>query len=187
MPRCGYLCMKRLCLLAVLGLSACAAGPDYYAAETPKMDFITYFSGTTHGYGAIYDFRGRQSDRFYVKVEGTAGKDSRGRRTLEMAEDFTYTSGKTQKRSWSVVEIAPGQLEGKAADVPGLAKGTESGSALQFRYPITITRDNGKTITLSSNDWMWMMPHNTVQNRNTLSKFGVPVAELVMSFTKTAP
>lgn len=179
--------MKRLCLLAVLGLSACAAGPDYYATETPKMDFITYFSGTTHGYGAIYDFRGRQTDRFYVKMQGTKGLDGNGRRTLEIAEDFAYTSGKTQKRSWSVVEVSPNKLEATAPDVPGIATGTESGSAVQFRYPITITRESGKTITLSANDWMWMMPHNTVQNRNTLSKWGIPVAELVMSFSKTAP
>ncbi len=179
--------MKKLSLLALLGLAACSTTPQYYADQSPKMDFISYFSGITHGHGAIYDFRGRVSDRFYVKMQGTAGTDAQGRRTLIIDEDFTYTSGKTQKRGWNVVEVAKGKLEATAADVPGKATGTESGNSVQFNYPLTITRESGSTVTVSSNDWMWMMPHNTVLNRNTFSKFGIPVAELVINFTKTAP
>lgn len=179
--------MKKLSLLALLGLAACSTTPDYYADQTPKMDFISYFSGTTHGYGAIYDFRGRVTDRFYVKMQGTPGTDAEGRRTLIIDEDFAYTSGKTQTRGWNVTETAPGKLQATAADVPGMAKGVEAGNAVQFRYPLTITRASGSTVTVSSHDWMWRMPHNTVLNRNTFSKFGIPVAELVISFTKTAP
>ena len=179
--------MKRLRLLPLLGLAACSTTPEYYATQAPAMDFISYFSGVTHGYGAIYDFRGRVTDRFYVKMQGTAGTDALGRRTLVIEEDFAYTSGKTQQRGWNVVETAAGKLEATAADVPGKATGVQAGNAVQFRYPLTITRASGSTVTVSSNDWMWSMPHNTVLNRNTFSKFGLPVASLVISFTKAPP
>jgi len=179
--------MKRLSLLTLFGLAACSTSPQHYVAERPEMDFIGYFSGLTHGYGAIYDFRGRVTDRFYVKMEGTPGTSAGGQRTLHLAEEFTYTSGTSQQRAWNVEETAPGKLQATAADVPGLAHGTQTGNAVQFRYPLTITRQGGSQITLGSNDWMWMMPHNTVQNRNTLSKFGIPVAELVITFTKAQP
>lgn len=177
--------MKCVRLLALLGLAACSTTPEHYVHQAPAMDFIGYFSGITHGYGAIYDFRGRVTDRFYVKMQGTAGTDTAGRRTLVIEEDFAYTSGKTQKRGWNVVETVPGKLEATADDVPGKATGVQAGNAVQFRYPLTITRANGSTVTVSSNDWMWMMPHNTVLNRNTFTKFGLPVASLVISFTKT--
>lgn len=172
-----------LCMLA-----ACASTPQIYKAEQPSMDFITYFTGTSHGYGAIYGFTGKVTDRFHVLMQGTAGKDAQGRRTLELAEDFTYASGKTQKRGWAVTEIAPGQLVASAPDVPNGATGDQSGNAVQFRYKMDIPRDNGKTITLAANDWMWRLPdtgtHQVILNRNTLSKFGIPVAELVITFVK---
>jgi hypothetical protein len=170
-------------IFPALCLAACTT-PHVYEAEQPKMDFIGYFSGITHGYGAIYDFRGRITDRFHVLMNGTPGTDETGRRTLYLAEDFTYTSGKTQKRAWSVTQTAPGKLTATAVDVPGFAEGEESGNAVRFRYPLTITREGGSKVTLSSTDWMWMMPGNTLLNRNKLSKFGIPVAELVISFTK---
>ena len=175
--------MKILKLIPALLLAACTT-PQTYKAEQPKMDFIGYFTGITHGYGAIYDFRGRITDRFHVLMNGKAGTDEAGRRTIYLAEDFTYTSGKTQKRAWSVTQTASGKLTATAVDVPGLAEGEESGNAVRFRYPITITREGGSKVTLSSDDWMWMMPGNTLLNRNSLSKFGIPVAELVISFTK---
>ncbi len=179
--------MKRLSLLTLFGLAACSTTPQHYAAEKPEMDFISYFSGLTHGYGSIYDFRGRLTDRFYVKMEGTPGTTPQGLRTLHLAEEFTYTSGTTQKRAWNVQETAPGKLQATAADVPGQAHGTQAGNAVQFRYPLTITRQSGSQITVGSNDWMYMLPDNTVHNRNTFSKFGIPVAEMIIAFTKTKP
>lgn len=176
--------MKFLTALPAFILAACT-GPQHYANQTPKMDFITYFSGTTHGYGAIYDIRGRLTDTFHVIMRGTPGTNPSGQRTLQLAEDFTYASGKTQQRSWNVTEPAANRLHGTAPDVPGFAEGLQSGNALQFRYPITITRESGSKITLSANDWMWMMPGEKLMNRNTLSKFGIPVAELVITFSKT--
>lgn len=170
-------------ILPAILLAACAS-PQLYEAEQPKMDFIAYFSGITHGYGAVYDIRGRLTDRFHVLMNGKPGTDEAGRRTLYLAEDFTYTSGKTQKRAWSVIQTGQGKLTATAVDVPGFAEGEESGNAVRFRYPITITRENGSQMTLSSEDWMWMMPGNTLLNRNTLYKFGLPVAELVINFTK---
>lgn len=151
------------------------------------MDFINYFSGTTQGYGAIYGFTGKVSDRFHVAMQGTPGKNPQGQRTLDLKEDFTYASGKIQKRGWFVTEIAPGKLAATAPDVPGGATGEQSGNAVAFNYKITIERENGKSITLGSDDWMWAITDDIVLNRNQLSKFGIPVAELVISFTKQAP
>ena len=180
--------MKLLKILAVpFALAACSTSPQAYKSESPKMDFITYFSGTTHGYGAIYSRTGKVTDRFHVTMQGTPGTNSQGQRTLNLAEDFTYTSGKTQKRAWFVTEPAKGQLTATAPDVPGGAVGEQSGNAVNFNYRLTIERDNGKSITLGSDDWMWMLPDNIVMNRNYLSKFGINVAELVITFTKQPP
>lgn len=180
--------MNILKFLPLTLLAACATSPQTYQAETPKMDFISYFSGTTHGYGAIYGFTGKVTDRFYVAMQGTAGTNPQGQRTLHLAETFTYSSGKSQNRYWDVTESAPGQITATAPDVPGGATGVQSGNAVQFKYKIEIPRDNGKTITLGSSDWMWMMPaagpDSVILNRNQLSKFGIPVAELVITFTK---
>lgn len=171
-------------LLPAMLLAACSTTPQFYRSEQPRMDFITYFSGTTHGYGAIFSRSGQVTDRFHVIMHGTPGTNAQGQRTLQLAEDFTYTSGKTQKRGWSVTEPFAGKLIATAPDVPSGATGIQSGNAVQFGYDLTIKRDNGKSITLGSNDWMWMMPGNTLLNRNTLTKFGFKVAELVITFTK---
>lgn len=171
-------------LLSLLCLGACSSDVHQYAAETPSMDFISYFAGETHGYGAIYDFKGDVSDRFHVRIEGTVGKNSGGQRTLTIAEDFTYASGKTQKRNWAVTETAPGKLTGLAPDVPGKAEGLTSGNAIKFTYKIDVPRESGSTVRLASEDWMWMLADGVLLNRNYLSKFGIPVAELVINFHK---
>ncbi len=176
--------MKLRTLLPAILLAACTT-PQHYATQTPKMDFITYFTGTTYGHGAILDFRGRVTDTFQVVMNGTPATNASGQRMLQLKEDFTYASGKTQKRNWDVTEPATNRLHGTAEDVPGYAEGIQSGNALQFRYPITITRESGSKITLSANDWMWMMPNQKLINRNKLSKFGIPVAQLVITFSKT--
>ncbi len=168
-------------------LAACSTSPQVYQAETPKMDFITYFSGETHGYGAIYGFTGKVTDRFHVAMQGTPGKNAQGQRTLDLQEQFTYSSGKTQKRAWFVTEVAPGKLAATAPDVPGDATGEESGNAVSFKYKITIERANGSSVTVGSDDWMWHITDDIILNRNQFTKFGIPVAELVISFTKQPP
>ncbi|PZP40477.1 MAG: hypothetical protein DI585_00820 [Pseudomonas fluorescens] len=179
--------MKLATLLPAFLIAACSTTPSHYADQSPKMDFITYFTGTTYGYGAIYSRTGKVTDRFKIVVQGTPGTNAQGQRTLRMAEDFTYTSGKTQQREWSVTQPSASVIHGKAVDVPGTAVGEQSGNAIKLTYPITIERESGSKITLSAEDWMWMMPDNTLLNRNALSKFGINVAELVIYFTKQAP
>jgi hypothetical protein len=110
-------------------------------------------------------------------------KNIDGLNTGTLDESFQYSDGTTQKRIWTIKEIAPNQYEGTAADVVGKAIGLSSGNALNWRYTLSLPVD-GKNIEVQFNDWMYLVNNQVMLNRAQMSKFGIYLGEVTLSFTK---
>ncbi len=168
-----------LATVAATVLVSCAPiQPSQYAAEKPVLDIKQYFNGTLDAWGMFQDRSGKVVKRFTVVMRCTWDGDVG---TLD--EDFIYSDGTKQKRVWTIRQVAPGSYVGTASDVVGEAIGTASGNALNWKYVLALPVD-GKIYHMQMDDWMILMDDRVMLNRTAMSKFGVGLGEVTLSFTK---
>jgi hypothetical protein len=165
-----------------LALSACA-GPQIsdYAAQTPILDLRTYFNGTVDAWGLFTDRSGRVVKRFTVvmdcKWQGDEGV---------LDEAFTYSDGTKQRRIWRLKALPNGRYEGRADDVVGKASGQTKGNAFQWQYTLALPID-GSVWHVQFDDWMYLMDERVILNKAVMSKLGVTLGEVTLSFTRREP
>ena len=177
--------MKRRTLLAATGaagltaLAGCA-GPQVndYAAEKPVLELRQYFNGTLDAWGVFTDRSGKVVKRFTVVMQCSwQGDDG------VLDEDFTYSDGTKQRRIWRLKKLADGRYSGRADDVVGEATGQERGNAFNWKYTLALPVD-GRVFDVQFDDWMYLMNDKVMLNKAVMSKFGVRLGEVTLSFTK---
>jgi hypothetical protein len=166
-------------LALALALGGCAAPqPADYAAERPVLDLRQYFSGPLTAHGVFTDRSGKVVKRFVVQMnarwEGDQG-------VLE--EDFRYSDGSTQRRVWRLTRGADGRYTGRADDVLGEAVGQAAGNALNWRYTLQLPVD-GRVWEVQFDDWMYLVDERVMLNKAVMSKFGIRLGEVTLSFSK---
>ena len=178
--------MKRRLLLGgaaatALLLSGCASNHiDAYKGEKPELDLRSYFNGTLDAYGVFTDRSGKVVKRFTVVMQCTwSGDDG------VLDEAFSYSDGSTQRRVWRIKKLPDGQYTGQADDVVGVALGQARGNALNWRYTLALPVD-GKVYEVQFDDWMYLMTPNVMLNKASMSKFGIFLGEVTLSFTRRA-
>ncbi len=170
-------------LAAALLVVACAAPiPADYAAEKPLLDLREYFNGNLVAHGIFTDRQGKVVRRFTVQLKGSWQGDEG-----VLDEAFTYSDGKTEKRVWHLRKLpdANGQARysGQAGDVVGTAEGQAAGNALRWSYTLRMPVD-GREIDVQFDDWMYLMDERVMLNKAVMSKFGVRLGEVTLSFYK---
>ena len=161
-------------------LSGCASAPTPadYAAEKPVLDLKSYFNGELVAYGIFTDRAGKVARRFTVAMTGTwQGNEG----TLD--ERFTYSDGKTERRVWRLTDLGNGRWEGRADDVVGVAQGVSAGNALNWRYTLALPVGD-KVYEVQFDDWMYLIDDKVMLNKAEMSKFGIRLGEVTLSFTK---
>ncbi|MGI9571531.1 MAG: DUF3833 family protein, partial [Desulfobulbia bacterium] len=86
-------------------------------------------------------------------------------------------------RIWTIKRTDANQYEGQADDVVGTAQGVSSGNALNWRYHLNIETD-GSTWKVFFDDWMFLQPDQVLINKASMSKFGIHLGDITISFTK---
>lgn len=164
---------------ATMALPGCAS-PDVgdYAAERPALDLRTYFDGKVTAHGIFTDRSGRVVKRFVVDMK-CAWQSDVG--TLD--ETFHYSDGSTQRRVWIIKRMPGGRYSGTAADVVGQASGREAGNAFNWQYTLALPVD-GTVWHVQLDDWMYLVDELTMLNKAVMTKFGIKVGEITLSFTK---
>ena len=173
------LSLTALALAAALTLGGCASQQiDSYASEKPALDLQQYFNGTLDAFGVFTDRSGTVVKRFSVVMvcqwQGDEG-------TLD--ESFTYSDGSTQKRIWHLTRQADGHFVGRADDVVGVALGESRGNALHWNYTLSLPVD-GRVYEVQFDDWMYLMSERVMLNKASMTKFGVRLGEVTLSFYK---
>lgn len=100
-------------------------------------------------------------------------------------EAFSYSDGSTQRRVWRLKKLPDGHYTGQADDVVGTALGTSRGNALNWRYTLSLPVD-GRVFEVQFDDWMYLMSPTVMLNKARMSKFGLYLGEVTLSFTKQA-
>ena len=174
--------MKRRHLLAAAGAAALAgcATPRVadYAGETPRLDLREYFNGTIDAWGVFTDRAGKVIKRFSVVMNCSwQGGDG------VLDEAFSYSDGTHQRRIWRLKQLADGRYTGRADDVRGEAAGQQIGNAFHWRYVLALPIE-GKVVEVDMDDWMYLMSDRVMLNKASMSKFGLHVGEVTLSFAR---
>jgi hypothetical protein len=169
--------------LALIGLFACSSpSVMQYAKEKPNLDLSEYFNGTIDAYGIFTDRSGEVKKRFTVLLIAN-WKVVDGKKVGILDESFDYSDGTKQKRIWTLTETAPGQYIGRADDVVGDAIGESAGNALNWAYTLALPVD-GTIYHVQFNDWMYLVTPKVMLNKAKMSKFGIDLGEVTLSFYK---
>ena len=169
-----------LTLLAGTAVLTGCANPQVtdYAQERPLLELDRYFTGRVLAHGVFQKRNGAVARRFTVVMdchwEGNQGV---------LDEAFTYSDGSTERRIWRLTKHADGRYTGRADDVVGEAQGQTSGNAFRWNYTLRLPVD-GKEYEEQFDDWMFLVDDRVLLNRATMSKFGVTLGEVLLSFTK---
>jgi len=169
-----------LCAAGAGLLAGCAGAPAPadYAAQTPVLDLKQYFNGELTAHGLFTDRAGKVQRRFTVALTGTwVGREG----TLD--ERFSYSDGQTERRVWRLTDLGGGRYVGRADDVVGQADGQAAGNALNWRYTLRLPVD-GSVYEVQFDDWMFLMDERVMLNRAVMSKFGVRLGEVTLSFQR---
>ncbi|MBX3649789.1 MAG: DUF3833 domain-containing protein [Burkholderiales bacterium] len=167
-------------LLAGLSLLAgCGTVPvEHYRDEQPAMDLQRYFNGTIDAWGMFQDRSGKVVKRFYVRIDAQWNGD-----TGVLDEHFEYSDGSRSRRVWTLTRLDANRYRGTADDVIGEARGEVQGNALRWQYVLKLEVD-GRTWEVDFDDWMYMVDDQVMLNRSVMSKFGIRLGEVFLSFRK---
>ena len=174
---------RRHVLLTLLAGSAVLAGcagsqVSDYAQQRPALQLDRYFNGRIRAHG-IFQKRGGEVVRRFTVVMDCHWEGNQG----VLDEAFSYSDGSTSRRVWRLTKHEGGRYTGRADDVVGEAAGQESGNAFRWNYTLRLPVD-GKEYEVQFDDWMFLVDERVMLNRATMSKFGITLGEVLLSFTK---
>ncbi len=145
-----------------------------FQEKQPKLDLRQFFNGTVEGWGSLFDYLGRPTRRFYVKIQGTW--DAKNGR---LDEWFDFDDGEKTERIWNISYQDDQYFFARAGDVIGQAIGQQAGNSVNLRYRLRVPYKKS-TIDLTMDDWMYLVDQSTILNRTKMKKLGLKVGEICL-------
>lgn len=171
----------RLLAMAACALLLGACGSidiEHYRQQQPRLLLEQYFNGQVEAWGLFQKRNGEVVKRFHVTLNCRWQGD-----TGTLDEYFRFSDGTTQRRVWTVRKVAADRYVGTADDVVGEAHGQQAGNALRWAYTLRLPVD-GRDIEVQFDDWMFLVDEQTLLNRARMSKFGIELGQVTLSFRK---
>lgn len=168
-------------LLGVTGLAGCSSHGAYFqetAAQGPALNLVQFFTGRTEAVGMFQKRGGEAVQRFTVTIEGRMQGAQ-----LVLDERFRYADGRTDRRVWTLTPDGEGRWTGRADDVVGEARGEVRGPVFRWRYRLRLPVD-GDIVEVDFDDWMFLVDADHMLNRAAMSKWGVELGQVTLSFRK---
>jgi len=169
-------------ILLVAVLSGCGAMTiEDFAGTEPTLDLFDYFEGETTAWGVFEDRFGSIRRQLKVELRGRIEGDE-----LILDEQFAYSDGEIDQRTWRIRRDSRGGYVGRAADIVGEAIGQASGNAVNWRYTmdLKVGQDSWR---VDFDDWMLLQSDGVLINRAWVKKLGLTVGTVSLFFRKSAP
>ena len=165
-------------LMALL-LSGCEQMTvDDYSEATRKLVLEEYFEGRTRAWGMFEDRLGNVRSEFFVDIDGRWDGER-----LVLTERFEYKDGHTEERVWTLVKTGPDTYTGTSSDVVGVAIGRAAGNAFNWRYDFNLPVGDS-VWKVRFDDWMFLQRNGVVLNKATVSRWGIRIGTVFISFSK---
>ncbi|ESQ79437.1 hypothetical protein AEYBE204_10545 [Asticcacaulis sp. YBE204] len=102
---------------------------------------------------------------------------------FELDERFLWSDGEQQTRTWTFKRSTAGHYTGTAGDVDGMATLETEGNAMRLRYRLKLPY-KGSTLTVRFDDWSHLVADGVAINRADVSKFGLHLGRVTLTFIK---
>ncbi len=135
-----------------------------------------YFVQPLTAYGVFVDRFGTIRRQFEVEIQGTATDDG-----FILDEAFIYDDGVRETRKWVIVKRSEGRYEGRCDDVIGHAIGHHQDNVLRWQYRFRLAM-YGRKVSVHFDDVMVLHQGGIMVNRATISKWGLKLGEVLLSF-----
>ncbi|RUO25604.1 DUF3833 domain-containing protein [Aliidiomarina minuta] len=163
-----------LLVLSLFLVVACSASISDYEGETPELKLEEFFNGSLVAHGMVQNRQGKVTQRFTATMEGTwDGNEG------VLDEMFYWDDGREEQRVWYLTKTGEKTYEGRASDVVGVAEGQVEGNALHWVYQLEVDID-GRGMTLTLDDWMYLLDEDRIINRTEMRYFGVRVGDITL-------
>ncbi|MGF0537747.1 DUF3833 family protein [Agrobacterium sp. ES01] len=162
---------RHLLLLIAIGLMS----PQIAIAKDFTLE--GYFTGKTSATGHFSAINGIKRD-FTVDLTGRwNGK------ILTLREDFLYSDGERDRKTWRFTKTGPSTYSGTREDVSGKVKVRIEGNTARFTYLVFLDSENRKN-QVRFWDKMVLGKNGKMLNTALVTKFGFPVAKTTVKFQK---
>lgn len=169
---------RRSLAAAILAGSALVS---HNAMAGERFTLEDYFRGKTVAEGSFKAING-VSRTFTVLLTGTVKSTAKGKR-LTLREDFVYSDGERERKTWVFDKTGPGLYTGTREDVIGSTEVRIVGTVAKFTYLVDIDPGPKRQI-VRFHDRMEVKPDGKLENRALVTKFGFPVAITRVDFSR---
>ena len=152
---------------------------NQFDTEVQPFEPVSFFAGNFQAQGMFVDRFGQVQKRFVIDISCDARDDQ-----TTLHEKFTYDDGETEARSWTIVKQYKDTYTAHTDDVVGKGVGHVRGAVFKLKYDFLLTL-YGRKIKVHFDDVMVKQTENTILNRAKVSKFGLLLGELFISFSRT--
>jgi hypothetical protein len=169
-----------LASLVIFGLAGCggAMKPEDFEGREPRFILEDFFEGKTKAWGMFHDRFGILRREFEVDITGTWDGT-----TLILDEEFDYADGEKDRRVWTIQKVDGNTYTGTADDILGTAAGRTFGNALNWTYDMNLKVGDGSW-RVRFDDWMFLQPGGVLLNRASISKWGLEIGVVTLSFSR---
>jgi len=154
---------------------------DDFKDSGPALVLEDYFEGETRAWGLFEDRTGIVRRQFVVDISGRWDGT-----TLILDEDFRYSDGETENRLWTITKTGPNEYVGETAEAVGTAVGKTAGNAFRWEYDFNL-KVGDSAWKVHFDDWMFLQPNGVLLNKATVSRWGLKIGTVFLSFTKIPP
>jgi len=152
---------------------------NQFNTNTSPFDPVKFFAGSFQAQGMFVDRFGQVQKRFVIDISC----DSMDKQTT-LHEQFTYDDGETESRSWTIIKQDEVSYTAHTNDLVGKGVGYVNGAVFKLKYDFLLTL-YGRKIKVHFDDVMVRQTENTILNRAKISKFGLLLGELFITFSRT--
>jgi hypothetical protein len=157
--------MASVLALTVSTASASAAGAMAKPAPEPrKLVLEEFFRGPLLAEGEFLNTRDGTRRGLKVKMHGQWDGQ-----TLTLVEDFVYSDGEKDKKTWRFTKTGEGRYVGTREDVIGQAAVRQEGDAVRLAYTATVRTKGGGSYNIKFDDVLTQTGPRTVLNTAKLS------------------
>ena len=162
-------------VIVIATLTGCASNPDVPIPTSKRLILEQALVGKMAGDGAIINALTGAETRFTVVITGSGdGKN------LTLVENFTYSDGKKEEKTWRLIKVSDGEYQGTRDDIIGTAKVIQDGNAVRLNYVLAVDTGLGK-LALNFRDLLSLQDDGTIENRAVASKLGLRLARVVLT------
>lgn len=171
--------MRRLFLLLALVFPLAALVPAQ-AADKPLV-LEEFFRGTLIAKGSFTSRIDGAKRGLDVVMKGTWDRKTQ---TLTLVEDFVFSDGEKDRKTWRFKKTGPGTYTGTREDVLGEAKVWQDGNDIRLAYKARQTTKSGSTFDVRFDDVLKQIDAKTVLNTATVHWWFLTVGDVELRIVR---